>query len=230
MKTRILLATALLFSVALTGCKEDLSFNDTFTLSSDAVEFDGNTLTFDPERQTVAIDITTESASGKWNAICPIEDLWCSIVRSGNKLMVTASLNNTGKIRSTWIEFSLDDNVKRIDVNQDYLRILSLPSSSVTIGAARHGEMISLTTNIALNKLTASLNPTNCDWIDNIVITATELTFNVLRNPSSSDTRTATITITGDGASVSLVAVRFRAILGRDRGTEGVFQASSRVR
>ena len=207
MKTKILLAVAPLIFFAITGCKEDEHiFSNDFTLSSQEAAFDGNTLNFGPELQTIAINIDTETHAGKWNAICPIEDLWCSFSNRGNQLMVTVTLNNTGAVRSTWIEFSIGDNVQRINVNQDYLRLLSFSTDAITVAASRHDEYIPLLTNIAPEKLSASItNPVGCDWISGISVSSIGLSFTIQRNGSLTDMRSATITVTGDGETASLV-------------------------
>ena len=209
MSIRIIPIVALLMAAAITGCKEeDTSFSSDFSLSSEDVVFDGNNLSLGCQHQTIAIKMEMETVE-KWNAICALEDLWCSVERSGNKLLVTVTQNNIGEIRSTWIEFSIGDNIQRINVNQDYLRILSFADIGITVGAARHDEYLSLTTNIAIEMLSARISePANCDWITGIAVNTTALTFHILRNPSTSETRTATITVTGDGASASIVVTQ----------------------
>ncbi len=207
MKKRILWAATLLLAAALTDCKDDEGdFNDTFAISSDAVQFDGNTLAFGPDRLTVVIEGATETATGKWNAICPTEDVWCSFSRRGGELAVTVSLNDTNEPRSTWIEFSLGDNTRRIAVNQEYLRTLSFPGgNTATEGANAHAVSIPLQTNVAAANLSASVtDPASCDWITNLAVSATAVTFNLLRNPSASSTRPATITVQGEGKTASV--------------------------
>ena len=208
---RILLISLLLISLAFTGCKEEEPhFNDTLTISTGEVAFNGNTLTFEAERQTITIDVTTESNDGKWNAFCPSDDVWCSFSLRGGQMILTVALNNTNAIRSTWIEFSLGDNRQRIDVVQNYQRVLTFPGgNSTVVGASRHNETISLTTNIASTNLSASVTlPADCDWISDLVISTTALTFEISRNPSYTDTRSATISVTGDGKTTLLVVTQ----------------------
>ena len=211
MKIRICSVAALILFAfaAITGCKEDETvINTNFTLSVEEASFDGNTLSLSCENQTVSINMNME-VIGKWVAFCPIDDMWCIIQRSGNRLLLTVKPNATGIRRSTWVEFSLGDNIRRINVSQDYLRVLSFPSESVTVGAARHDEYIPLTTNISLEQLSARVTyPANCDWITNLAVNTVALTFNIQRNPSMEGTRTATITVTGDGESVLLNVVQ----------------------
>ena len=206
MRTKILLAAVLLTFTALTGCKDDgRQFNDEFTLTTEGVTFDGNTLTLGYERQTVAIDMNADLHARKWNAICPIEDLWFSITQRGRQLLVTVTLNNTNMMRSSWIQFSIGDNVQRINVNQDYLRILSFASSSVTVSASRHIESIPLTSNIAAALLSATIDdPAGCDWITGLGVTESALTFTIERNGSVIDERLATLTVQGDGQAASI--------------------------
>jgi len=202
---------ALLIAITITGCKdENLVFNDNFTISSPDVTFDGNTLSFGCERQTISIDVTTEANGGKWNAYCPSNDVWCSFSLRGGKMILTVALNNTSVIRSTWIEFVLGENKQRINVEQDYQRVLFFPrGNSITAAAAPHKETIPLVTNIAAANLSASVTaPAGCDWVTGLAVTPTALTFNILRNLSFTETRPVTITVSGEGLSASIVVTQ----------------------
>lgn len=215
-KNMIIWSAMLLMVIAFTGCREDdPEFNENFTISSPEVSFSGNTLTFGGERRTVVLDIATEASEGKWKAHCPTDDIWCSFMPDGGTLILTVAENNTHVIRESWIEFVLGNNKKRIIVVQDYLRVLTIPgSSSVTVGATPHREIIPLVTNIAPNQLSASVtNPPNCDWISELVASTTALTFQIARNPSFDNTRDATITVSGEGQTASIV-IRQNALSG----------------
>ena len=211
MKPNILPTVLLLAFVAMVACS-DVGRNDDidFTISCDAMEFSGNTLSFESGSQTIMIEIITGENAGKWNARCPIEDVWCTLSILAGQLVVSVTQNNTNAVRSSWIQLSLGDHVKRIDLTQDYVRLLSFPAGDfVSVGAEDHIESIALTTNILPQSLSASvIDPPDCNWITGIGIETASIVFSILGNPSAESTRSATIRVWGDGKTAQITVVQ----------------------
>jgi len=114
----------------LVSCEDnETRFNDSFLIHVNAEQLEGNALTINGDFQTVIFDVVTEMPTGKWNVIAPLEDLWCSFLRQGSRLLLSVADNNADTSRSTWLEFSLGNNIRRIELTQDYLRITTPPSA-----------------------------------------------------------------------------------------------------
>jgi hypothetical protein len=206
---KLLLATVvpLLFAIT-TGCKKDPGeFYDTFEIVSGDAQFVDNTLFFDWERQTVTFVVVTETATGKWTAICPTDDLWLTIVHDRNQLIVTVAENRSTQSRSSWIEFSLGDQRRRIDVHQRHMRYLDFEAgTAITISSAANEISLPLITNIPIEDLTVRLQQP-ADWISSLRLESNNVLFNVSQNTLAS-TRQATIIVEGDNRTASITVTQ----------------------
>jgi len=205
-KILTLLPVVFLFAALMTACKKDAMFYSTFVISSGEAQFEGNTLVFEWERQTSAFDVISGDASGRWNAYVPSGELWCTLFREGNKLSVTVSENNSPTERSTYIMLSHGEERRRINVVQRSERHLNFARKiDLVVSAATHDNLsLALETTILPQNLTASAN---VDWITSLRIDSNNVVFNATRNTSTS-TRQATITVSGDHRTASIAVVQ----------------------
>ena len=213
MKTNIklLLATILLLTVAITACnKPPIDFNDEFTIDVPTAEFRGDSLIFPRGfRQTITIDVATEAAGGQWNAISPSDDVWVSFSQKGSQLVVTVDHNHTDMPRTSWIEFSLGENKRRIVVYQEHIRVLTFAAGTATnVGAAaRINVSLALSTNIAQEKLSVSIKQP-VDWLTNLTLGDNRVTFDLARNSDTENTRQAILVIAGDNVTAEIVVTQ----------------------
>jgi len=210
MKTRIgtLLTVAFILAYVATGCeKTPPAFNDTFEIISGDAQFYGNALHFEWERQSATFEVVTETATGKWNAVSPTRDIWCSFLREGNKLTVIVAENRGFEPRSTWIEFSLGEQKHRIDVHQRGQRLLEfVVGTTVAISAPQAHISLELNTNIPLSDLEVSLE-NSVDWLTSLALSSNNVVFDVSENTSTSQ-RHASIKVSGDNRTTSIVVTQ----------------------
>ncbi len=207
------MAAALMMFAAAAGCnKEEGEINEDFTITSEDVQFDGNTLSFKGERKTLLLDVATEEAAGKWEAYSPTDDRWIYLYQQDGSLAVTVEGNNTDAPRSSWIEIALGSNSRRIVVEQDYIRILNfLTDDLVQERASQHVVTLPIETNILTENLSVAVtSPADCDWITNLAVNAdaSAVTFTILQNPDE-DSRPATISLSGEGRTATLTVVQY---------------------
>jgi hypothetical protein len=206
------IAILLVFAIiTIVGCEREADkisaeFNVTITDLPNNVEFDGAILRFEGEGETVGFDVEL-STVGRLYVLLPTNDPWLTFVRQGNHVLLTAAENRSGIPRSSNIRFAFEEIIKRIEVYQDYLRLISFPEGyELTVNANQANVTFAMSTNIAQANLTAKVTePENAYWINPIAVTNNAVTFTVARNSSPIDARQATITVTGEGVSNSFV-------------------------
>jgi uncharacterized protein (TIGR02145 family) len=183
-----------------------LVLNDNFTLSSDEADISSDKLTLNFEKKSIEIDVTPQDPKGKWYVDIPAEDSWLSYSYKGNKLTLTIYPNDqTDKVRSSWIEFSLGDNVRRIVVEQDYLRKLAFTGTEMSVGASADDNLsLPYTGNIALEELDVTTSPADVAWISNLTIADGAVTGTLQRNPSYDDSRSVDITLSAGEMKTTL--------------------------
>jgi uncharacterized protein (TIGR02145 family) len=177
-----------------------------FTLSSDDVDLSSDKLTFDFEQRSVEIDVTPQDPKVKWNVNIPFEESWLSYSRKGNKLTLTMGANDkVDEVRTSWIEFSLGDNKRRIVVEQDYLHTLDFTNSTMTIAAAANSSLsLPYTGNVAVANLTVTTDPADVSWIGNLTATKGAVTAAVQKNSSYTESRSVTIILSGEGKQTTM--------------------------
>ena len=195
----------ILAAFSLAACQKDnAAINDNFGINSDEAAYDSttSTLKFAGARSTISMDVVTENATGKWDARCPTDDIWCSFSKSANKLIVTVAENHTDKERESHITIILGDNKKTVKVIQDYTRNLSFASSSLNVGAASGDYSIGLITNIEDKNLTFKVEDVQSDgtqWLSVEGLADGALNFHITKNHSETAERSAVIVASGDG-------------------------------
>lgn len=201
----ITLITCTLFFV---GCKdENPEINPNFSINSDDAEYDSqtNTITFNGDRQTIMIDVVTDDASGKWDARCPTDDLWCTFNKKQNKLVITVSDNRTNAVRNSHITVVLGKNESKINIKQDYIRNLRFASDALKIGAAVGNYSIGIESNIKPENLTFEVLDENGAattdefWLQAGNFADGVLSFSADKNRSKTEDRAASIIAKGDG-------------------------------
>jgi len=210
MKTKIatLLTVTFMLACIINGCeKPTAEFPDDFEITSGAAQFDGDALHFEYDRQTATFVVATETATGQWNATIPTRDLWCVISRQGKEFTVTVAENESIEPRSTHIMFSLGSQSQRIDVHQRGRRLLEfVAGATITISAEAQPVSLALNTNISVADLTVSME-TPVGWITSLALNSTNIVFNISEHTSPGQ-RQATITVSGDNRTTSIVVTQ----------------------
>ena len=193
-----------LLAALTTGCrKPEERLPEDFEISSGAAQFDAetNTFYFEWERQSAIIEIT---ATG-WQAFVPTIDGWCTFGREGSQMILTVAENSCPyESRSTFVQFSLGNETRRIEVYQRRHRILHFEenATAMTTTALEDNYSIPLVTTIPEEDLTISLaNPV--DWITDLRFEFDNIVFNTTRN-TSPNRREATIIISGDHRTATM--------------------------
>jgi len=186
----------------------DVEINVAIPYLPDGVEFDGITLKFEGEGETVGIDVEIERAG--WYVLLPTLDSWLTFNRHGSRVYLTATGNISGMPRVSRVDFAYGETVKRIAVEQDYLRLISFPrGDEVIVSAGQASISFAIRTNVAQENLTVSVTePENVYWINPISVTNNAVIFGIAHNPSPIDARQATITVSGEGTSASFSVIQ----------------------
>ncbi|MCL2416500.1 MAG: hypothetical protein FWD02_01005 [Bacteroidales bacterium] len=209
-------ALLLIFAMVLTTACESsdsdtrgVELNVAIPVLPDGVEFDGTTLKFEGSGNTVGIDVELQ-ARGRWYALVPTLDDWVTFEHVGNKVLLRVAGNYSGVSRTSRIDFAYQETVKRIYIQQNYVRFISFPAGdTLIIGAGRANTTFPMRTTVAQENLSISVTgPENVYWINPIMVNRNEVTFSTAPNPSLIDSRFATITISGEGASASFELVQ----------------------
>jgi hypothetical protein len=203
-----LLATAALLAATTTGCKKPDEISTTIEIVSNDAKFDGQTLSFDWVRQTAILEVLTETATARWNAAIPTNDIWCSYTRQGNRVIISVTENTSRQPRTTFIRFSLGGKSHRIEIYQHGMLFLELEETNIVLSSAATNVSIPLITNITTDSLT--VRPDNpADWIRGLVVdTNHNVVFAVTRNTTGTE-RQATLTISGEGRTVSTTVTQY---------------------
>ncbi|MEG2061023.1 MAG: FISUMP domain-containing protein [Alistipes sp.] len=200
---------------ALQGCTDDQAeINQDFQVDSDQAEYDSatNTLNFKGARNTAQISVVTDDATGKWDARCPTDDLWCSFSKEGNKLVVTVDNNATDKLRTSHITIVLGGTERTVKVAQDYIRNLTFVTNDLTVGAGSGNYAIGIKTNILPENLhfeiqdAAGTPITDPDfWLKSGLYADGQVAFTVAKNKSETEIRTAMLVAQGDEMKATFV-------------------------
>lgn len=216
---RILVRCAILVAglIAFAGCSDDdLEITRDFEIDSDEAVYDSetNTINFKGARSTASVRVVTEDATGKWDARCPTDDLWCSFSKDRDQLVVTVAENKTDAMRRSHITIVLDGQERTVNVAQDYVRTLSFASERQTVGAASGSYRIGITTNILPGNLSFSVldeqgNPAGADfWLEKGDYADGMLNFSVHKNRSESEDRIAQLVVSGDETQAVLIVTQ----------------------
>ena len=194
--------------VIINGCKDESEQSGSnITLSSDSSQFDGHTISFSPEFETVVINV---SADGEWVAISPSIDEWCSFSQQKGKLIVTVMENSTDFRRSSHIDFLIGGSKRRIEVLQDCERVLIFAAGTITaVGPAGATMSLPVQTNIAAELLSVTvIDPPDCDWISTPVFVNGAVSFTISENPSATAAREVTIQLSGEDKTTTITLVQ----------------------
>ncbi len=203
--------------ISLAGCSDDdLEITRDFEIDSDEAVYDSetNTINFKGARSTASIRVVTEDATGKWDARCPTDDLWCSFSKDRDQLVVTVADNATDVARRSHITIVLGGEERTVNVVQDYIRKLNFASERQTVGAASGSYKIGITTNILPENLSFEIrdeqgNPAGADfWLEKGDYADGMLNFSVHKNRSETEDRVAQLVVSGDEAQAVLTVTQ----------------------
>lgn len=200
----LLLLLPLIFTFS--SCHQEIKPDTDFTISSSTVTIEGDSLiNFTGARQNATIEISTKTSTNKWTAICPTNDLWLTYSIKSSTLSITVDNNESNDSRSSYVTVILGDNHKKIAIRQDYNRVLKFSSDTISLGASKGNYIIPFTTNIDNSNLSVSHTS---DWISNASVSDNQLILSISRNSSISDVRKCSVTVEGDGLSVTLLIIQ----------------------
>lgn len=192
--------------------KDDPEIDEQFTINSEEAEYDEstNTCSFNGNRSTVRIKVVTGDATGKWDARCPTDDLWCSFSKDAGELVVTVDENSTDKVRESHITIVLGDNEKTINVKQEYLRNMTFASSEMLVGAPRGKYVMGITTNVSAINFDVNYVEGGEGWLHVGEFDKEEavLKFSVDKNRSKVEKRQAYVTAVGEGEEAKFLVVQ----------------------
>ncbi|MDD2424784.1 MAG: FISUMP domain-containing protein [Bacteroidales bacterium] len=203
MKKKILYVLLIVFPFALTMCDKDPEvINTNFTLDSPSAYFDGNSISVPSVGDTFSINVATESATNKWKVKCPVDDIWLTYKKIGDRLRITVDSNFTANVRNSHITIVYGENEKEIPLSQDYIRILYLHETQKDFGASSGTYQILYTSNINIENLTCTPDASSSSWITNIQVEEGYISFKLSKNHSITSIREGLLTLAGDGESV----------------------------
>jgi len=210
------IAMLLTFAMVLTtACESSDSDTGTVELNivisdlPEDVEFDGTTLKFEGSGSVVGIDVELQ-ATGRWYVLIPTNDDWLYFERLGNNVHLIAAANYSGIPRISRVDFAYRTTVKRILVEQDYLRLISFPmGDTLFVGASHANVAFPIRTTVAQENLSVKVtDPESAYWINPIAVNSREVVFTISYNTSPIDARRATITVSGEEVSASFDVVQ----------------------
>ncbi|MFA5712618.1 MAG: FISUMP domain-containing protein [Bacteroidales bacterium] len=203
---KILFTIVAFSALLLFSCKEEgpgSSYTIGLNPPTDAFIEDG-AVQLSSDRNVIYLTVDTRASVDSWDVISPTSDQWFTASKTDDgRVVVTVAENNTDDMRSSYAKVIVGSESGTLRFSQFYKKILNFNPSSLNVGAARDEYEAFFESNVNYTELEVNLDE-NCDWIEDIEILADRVLFTVLRNPSTTDIRSAQMVLNHNETETTL--------------------------